>query len=424
MILKQAVLLAGANKRLSFPIRVGETIQMRGNGIYMSLDKEYVLTYYSELSENEVLLTLEFDPTELITGNLEDRETEFSVSEAKIIDVEHLVHDSELFEERLTEDQDDLVQEAYAHLQDIDEDIWNIMEQFLIRTNGKIMWHGASNKILSPDMGIIKNLSTRTNPKNTPLNIHNDLIKAFSEAGFKANRDDFFVTGDMTEAGAYGTLGAVFPLGEFSFTWSPMVEDFFTLLSNDYKSAEKWLDISDKDKSEIFSDIYQKYAATWQDELNDYKDEIKSADENGEEHDPTWESSIAWFQDLLDDPRRSDDFVEDYKSKLDITFKLRRKNLDGLLLNYDYAVYFIKENYRDDDLAAAIESEMEIMLKAKQVLWINDFMVNDVIYPWLYEHIDLEDVLYKLSPDELSYVANFTIREEKPFPSRKTQKEK
>jgi len=84
--------IAGADSRQSFVPRVGTTVSMDGNGIYMSPNKQYVLDYYSGLHDNEILLTFEFDPSEITFGNLTDRESEIAVVSAKIVDVEALNH--------------------------------------------------------------------------------------------------------------------------------------------------------------------------------------------------------------------------------------------------------------------------------------------------------------------------------------------
>lgn len=82
--------IAGADSRLSFIPNIGQKMSMPGNGIYMSTDRNYVLTYYSELADHEVLITFEFDPNHITFGNLTDRETEFAVPSARIKNIEKL----------------------------------------------------------------------------------------------------------------------------------------------------------------------------------------------------------------------------------------------------------------------------------------------------------------------------------------------
>ena len=63
---------------------------MPGNGIYMSLNQQYVLDYYAGLADEEVLVTFEFDPKDITTGNTTDRETEISVKKALVKDIQEL----------------------------------------------------------------------------------------------------------------------------------------------------------------------------------------------------------------------------------------------------------------------------------------------------------------------------------------------
>ena len=81
---------SGANSRLNLDIKKGKTISMPGNGIYVSLDKQYVLDYYAGLADEEVLVTFEFDSGDITTGNITDKETEIPVKNAFVKDVQEL----------------------------------------------------------------------------------------------------------------------------------------------------------------------------------------------------------------------------------------------------------------------------------------------------------------------------------------------
>ncbi len=95
---RTGTLTSGRDARQKFPLKKGYTMNMPGNGIYMSLGKDYVVTYYSGLAENEVLIEFSFDPDDILFGNLTDRETEFAVSKATINDYEVLESDEEFDE--------------------------------------------------------------------------------------------------------------------------------------------------------------------------------------------------------------------------------------------------------------------------------------------------------------------------------------
>lgn len=64
-------------------------------------------------------------------------------------------------------------------------------------------------------------------PLGTNVFRHKLAVTAFNELGFTANRDNsYFCTGAMDQADEFGTIYYIFPIGEFSFTWSPDVKDF------------------------------------------------------------------------------------------------------------------------------------------------------------------------------------------------------
>lgn len=85
------IILSGANSNLKFNIN-SKYIEMPGNGLYVSTNKEYVLDYYSGLSDEEVLLTIEFDEKDIIWGKetLQDKEPEVSVKKGKILNLTYL----------------------------------------------------------------------------------------------------------------------------------------------------------------------------------------------------------------------------------------------------------------------------------------------------------------------------------------------
>ena len=86
---KEGKAISGADSRQQFPLKSGQVVRFSGLGIFLSLNKDYVIDHYSVHDEN-VLLTFKFDPKNITSGNLTDRETEFSVSEAVLKEFELL----------------------------------------------------------------------------------------------------------------------------------------------------------------------------------------------------------------------------------------------------------------------------------------------------------------------------------------------
>lgn len=76
---------------------------------------------------------------------------------------------------------------------------------------------------------------------------HAYMVKAFKDAGFKANRNNsIFCTNSPTMASDYGKLYQVFPIGDFDYTWSEEIWDLFQWLEdnpnvgrNDYPDLVK-----------------------------------------------------------------------------------------------------------------------------------------------------------------------------------------
>lgn len=83
-------LFSGADSRLSYNKKIGTKIEMDRNGIFLALSREYVLDYYSGLADEESLLTLEFDESDIVSGNLNDKEAELGVKKVVITKIQDL----------------------------------------------------------------------------------------------------------------------------------------------------------------------------------------------------------------------------------------------------------------------------------------------------------------------------------------------
>lgn len=62
-------------------------------------------------------------------------------------------------------------------------------------------------------------------PLNTKDDKHQQMNEYFKNKFGEAFRNSVFVTGDVNEAFKYGEERVVFPIGEFSFCWSPKIKD-------------------------------------------------------------------------------------------------------------------------------------------------------------------------------------------------------
>jgi len=92
---------SGANGTLEYSLddlSQDNVLEMEGNGVYLGIDEQYVLDYYSNLAEREILLKLEFDSNDITTGDITDKEPELSVKKVTIKQV-HLIEDGEVIRE-------------------------------------------------------------------------------------------------------------------------------------------------------------------------------------------------------------------------------------------------------------------------------------------------------------------------------------
>lgn len=75
-----------ADSRIRLPVRRGTIHTMPGKGIFLGASAAYVLDYYAG-NEFNALLTYEFDPVDVTSGCLTDREPEIAVSRARLVGV-------------------------------------------------------------------------------------------------------------------------------------------------------------------------------------------------------------------------------------------------------------------------------------------------------------------------------------------------
>lgn len=86
---KEKLVYSLADNKIKFPLEKNKLFHMDGKGIYLGNSEEFVKTYYSGLSDSdEILLKIDYDPTDIISGNNKDSESEFTVSKGTIVDFE------------------------------------------------------------------------------------------------------------------------------------------------------------------------------------------------------------------------------------------------------------------------------------------------------------------------------------------------
>lgn len=76
--------VSGADARIAVELKPGQVHAYPGKGMFLTLDDAYAVDYYANHDHN-VLLTYAFDPRQVTSGSLTDRETEVSVPRARLV---------------------------------------------------------------------------------------------------------------------------------------------------------------------------------------------------------------------------------------------------------------------------------------------------------------------------------------------------
>lgn len=180
---------------------------------------------------------------------------------------------SELYELKSILDRD-----CSKFMKEIGED-WD--EAFLIR----------GMKSPSDSSGMVK-LQVRKDrrPLNTPIKVH-DLFNRMFQKEYKVEKirsQLLFTTGKKTEASEYGDLYIIFPIGDYTYWWSPDVQDLY-LGAQNAETLSEWKDYFEsiissyrnnhlKDAIESSNEIMllcdEYYAVSWE-LMYDLKEEIK-----------------------------------------------------------------------------------------------------------------------------------------------------
>lgn len=81
-----------ASEKYRFPCNINQKISMDGMGVWLSTNKEFVIDYYSGQSDkDDVLVTLEFDPKMITSGNTLDSESVITVPVVKIKNIQKII---------------------------------------------------------------------------------------------------------------------------------------------------------------------------------------------------------------------------------------------------------------------------------------------------------------------------------------------
>lgn len=112
---------------------------------------------------------------------------------------------------------------APEKVQDVTALIHTRCQPYLRESGGELLWRGVTNDIDSPTIITVR---TDRTPRDSTAELHHAMEASIRDAGKMATRSNsVFTTGDEDLAMNWGELVAVFPIGEFHYTWSPSISD-------------------------------------------------------------------------------------------------------------------------------------------------------------------------------------------------------
>lgn len=204
-------------------------------------------------------------------------------------------------------------------------------------------------------------------PLSMRLSTHKALVKAFSELGFDANRQNsFFAFGNKLST--YGNFNyGIFPIGNFTFTWSPAVNDLFISINDDifFKSKPEKVMFVFSNSNE---DIKPKYVENIiKKHLDNHGIKFKFGKHAIKPRAFMFDTDI-----IMNDIKKLEQITKD------ITDDLPQESYFDFSLDYtDESAdigrlkdWIIEKKYSNKDLESAIVSHNEIMIKCESAYFV------------------------------------------------------
>ena len=229
-----------------------------------------------------------------------------------------------------------LTENLSLNLQNVSQFIKNNCQPYL-RENPEFEKFPLYRGINKTDAVIISPVRTDRRPLDTDVKTHNAIVKELSKRGIKANRNNsIFCTGDSETPYTYGNKYVIFPVGDFDFTWNPMVEDFTSEISK-ATTVKKSKDNSIRVANRMYNTIC----------------EILDKD-------------VSIINGKISTKDILDAFKEPKNIPEEIFIEIVRNNLAVYNPKLDKSL----DSYKTTDLTTAIQSEHEIMIRCKEYVAI------------------------------------------------------
>lgn len=218
-----------------------------------------------------------------------------------------------------------------------------------------LMYRGI--QINSDDDIVVKSIRSDRRPLDTNHFLHELYNDALKNAGFTATRSNsMFCTGSKITANQYGMVCVVFPIGNFSYTWSSTYPDLTNSTSHImrdggfvFRNMDKPL-LTVNDLDLVYNDEKEKFA---------------------EGNFPKKFSYNFMVNEIL--PKIGSD-VEIWIRVVDKEKMFKKLNLDTNSLTN-----LFKKTYKNNNLVDAIKSRSEIMIAGSSYLAIEIHVWNEII---------------------------------------------
>jgi len=239
-------------------------------------------------------------------------------------------------------------------------------------------------------------------PKDMPEDSHEAFDEAFDEVyGWKARSTGLFCTGNSNNAGSYGTVQIIFPIGKYEYLWSSNITDLYSDSGDGKDISETEPDSSLLREWEIEWDdqygegqdgeyLYQVSSGYYGREEEDAVDKIQNDEISNIEYEIGYEERKEEpDQDEIDDLNvklnyaNSDSFRNDVRDDLEWSPSMDLSDYIESQKEYwegepdvDAAMNFIRGEYSNRDLDKALNSGAEIMFKCKKYYFFNGVYID------------------------------------------------
>lgn len=207
------------------------------------------------------------------------------------------------------------------------------------------LYHGSNKKTDEP---LIFDIPKNRAPRDTPPEINAALVKCFKELGFSATRDNsVFMTSNRNQAAIYGQPYYIMPVGEFGFTYSEKIQDFYSPSNFASMFYDGIFSIEPDDNWQEFFDEY----------LVGNPNYVPDDDDD-------FDSRTAY---LNLKHGEEDEVFEFFNTYLSYARQLNYYVNENLLKTY------IEENYKKDNFYEAIKAGNEIIVNCEKIILIPSF---------------------------------------------------